>query len=165
MLTTMVKLSLQTRIKAPIARVFDLARSIDAHVDTASSTGETAVAGKTSGLIGLGDTVTWSAVHFGVRQRLTVEIVALNRPHAFEDQMLSGAFKSMHHRHEFEESEGETLMKDTFQFEAPLGPLGLLVEKLVLADYMRRFLEERNARLKDLAEGEEWRRYLPSSAV
>jgi ligand-binding SRPBCC domain-containing protein len=159
----MTKISLETRIKAPIERVFDLSRSIDAHMDSASSTGETAIAGKMSGLIGLGETVTWSAVHFGVRQRLTVEIVAFNRPHSFADQMVSGAFKSMHHRHEFEESGGETLMKDHFEFEAPFGLVGVIAEKLILFNYMRRFLEVRNARLKVLAEGNEWQQFLHKS--
>jgi len=159
----MRKITLETKIRAPVERVFDLARSIDAHMDSASSTGETAISGKTSGLIDLGETVTWSAVHFGVRQRLTVEIVEFNRPHSFADKMVSGAFKSMFHRHEFEHSGNETLMKDHFEFEAPLGFLGVIAEKLILHNYMRRFLEVRNARLKALAEGNEWQEYLPQS--
>ena len=156
----MVDIVLETRIKAPIERVFDLSRSIDAHLDSASSTGERAVAGTTTGLIGLGETVTWSAVHFGFRQRLTVEIVEYDRPHSFADQMLSGAFKSMHHRHTFEAHQDETVMRDHFAFEAPLGVLGTIAEKLVLESYMRRFLETRNARLKALAEGDDWARFL-----
>jgi hypothetical protein len=51
-------------------------------------------------------------------------------------------------------------MKDHFEFEAPLGFVGALVEKLILFDYMRQFLEVRNARLKVLAEGNEWQQYL-----
>ena len=157
----MVVIELETRINAPIERVFDLSRSIDAHLDSTSATGERAVAGTTTGLIGLGETVTWSAVHFGVRQQLTVEIVEYDRPHTFADQMLTGAFKSMHHRHTFEEVDDGTLMRDCFTFEAPLGFLGTIAEKMVLASYLRRFLETRNARLKDLAEGDDWARFLP----
>ena len=157
----MIKISLETKIRAPIERVFDLSRSIDAHIDSASSTGERAIAGTTSGLIEMGETVTWSAVHFGIQQRLTVEITAFNRPHTFTDQMVSGAFKSMHHRHEFETIGDETLMTDQFNFEAPFGFLGVIAEKLVLARYMRRFLECRNTRLKEIAEGNEWQQYLP----
>ena len=156
----MIQITLETQIQAPIERVFDLARSIDAHMDSASTTGETAIAGKTSGLIGLGERVTWSAVHFGVRQQLTVEIVEFDRPHSFADAMISGAFKSMFHRHEFVHIGGGTLMKDTFDFEAPFGIVGTIVEKLVLEKYMKRFLEVRNARLKALAEGDEWQMYL-----
>jgi len=156
----MTKIFLQTVIRAPIERVFDLSRSIDAHVDSAAGTEERAIAGRTSGLIELGDTVTWSAVHFGVRQQLTVELVSLERPHSFTDRMVSGAFRSMEHRHDFEFDGEETLMSDLFVFRAPLGPLGVLAERLVLGAYMRRFLEERNAALKALAEGSDWERYL-----
>ena len=46
-------------IAAPIDVVFDLARSIDLHVQSTAQTNERAVAGRTSGLIGLGEEVTW----------------------------------------------------------------------------------------------------------
>ena len=155
---------LETIIKAPVERVFDLSRSIDAHIDAAFDTRERAVAGRTSGLIGLGETVTWSAVHFGLRQRLTVKITAMDRPHSFTDTMVSGAFKSMHHRHEFEAMEEGTLMKDYFAFEAPLGLLGRFAERLFLRRYMTHFLVQRNAVLKALAEGDAWAQYLRPDA-
>ena len=44
------------------------------------------------GVIGLGDSVTWRARHFGVWQRLTSKITALERPRHFRDTMTSGAF-------------------------------------------------------------------------
>lgn len=157
----MTEIILETLIDAPIERVFDLSRSIDAHVDSASTTGERAVAGTTAGLIGLGETVTWSAVHFGVRQQLTVEIVDFERPHVFADQMRAGAFRSMHHRHEFDTVDGLTRMRDRFAFEAPLGFLGVIAEWLFLETYMRRFLVKRNAHLKELAEGDAWQEFLP----
>jgi hypothetical protein len=68
------------------------------HRRTSSSTEgthERAVAGVTSGLIGLNDEVTWEARHLGVRQRLTVRVTAFNRPQHFQDTMVAGAFKSM----------------------------------------------------------------------
>jgi hypothetical protein len=49
----------ETMVHAPAQRVFDLARNIDAHVASASGTSERAMAGVTSGLIGLGQQVTW----------------------------------------------------------------------------------------------------------
>ena len=58
---------LVTDIRAPIERVFDLSLSIDMHKASMAGSGETAVAGVTSGLIGLGESVTWRARHFGVR--------------------------------------------------------------------------------------------------
>ena len=156
----MVRIDLLTPIAAPIDRVFDLSRSVDAHLSSTAATGERVVGGTTSGLLSLGDTVTWSAVHFGVRQRLTVEITACDAPHFFEDTMRKGAFKSMVHRHHFEPSADGTLMRDVFEFEAPLGPLGRLVEVWVLDAYMRRFLEARNVHLRELAEGQQWQAFL-----
>ena len=90
-------IELSTVICAPRERVFDLARSIDAHQDSTGATEERAVAGVTCGLIGLNDEVTWEARHLGVRQRLTVRVTAFARPKHFQDVMISGAFKRMVH--------------------------------------------------------------------
>ena len=54
------------RIAAPVETVFDLSLDIDAHVASMADSGERAIGGVTSGLIGLGETVTWRAKHFGV---------------------------------------------------------------------------------------------------
>ena len=70
----MALIQLTTRIAAPAERVFDLARSIDAHMASTSQSGEKAIAGRTSGLIEEGETVTWEAKHFGVKQRLKVKM-------------------------------------------------------------------------------------------
>ena len=66
--------------------------------------------------------------------------------------MLRGAFASMQHDHFFcTLPNGATEMRDHFRFAAPLGPLGLLAERLVLARYMRALLTERNAVIKQVA--------------
>lgn len=117
-----------------------------------AQTKERAIAGRTSGLCEAGDTVTWEAIHFGIKQRLTVQITAMERPYFFEDEMIRGAFKYMHHRHEFQQQESGTLMLDIFSFGAPFGPVGKLFESLVLTRYMTRFLEQRNALIKTMAE-------------
>jgi ligand-binding SRPBCC domain-containing protein len=149
-----------TVIAAPRERVFDLARSIDAHQQSTEGTHERAIAGVTRGLIGMGDEVTWEARHFRVKQRLTVRITRFERPSLFEDVMVSGAFKSMKHDHKFIEQPSGTLMVDRFEFQSPFGILGRLVDRLFLSGYMRRFLIARNEVLKNLAESEEWRKYV-----
>ena len=63
-------IELTTYIEAPIERVFDLARSVDAHTASTSQSKERAVAGRTSGLIEQDETVTWEATHFGIKQSL-----------------------------------------------------------------------------------------------
>lgn len=157
----MIIVRLFTPIAAPPERVFDLARSIDAHQHSAEGTHERAIAGVTQGLIAMGDQVTWEARHFGIKQRLTVRVTGFERPFRFQDSMVSGAFKSMKHDHEFIAMSPGTLMVDRFEFESPLGIAGRIVDRLFLFGYMRRFLVRRNRVLKNLAESENWKTYIP----
>ncbi|MBT8044942.1 MAG: SRPBCC family protein [Verrucomicrobiae bacterium] len=156
-------IKLETQIVAPIERVFDLARSIDAHMASTTGTHERAVAGRTSGLIEDGETVTWEASHFGIKQRLSVRVTKFDRPYMFGDEMISGAFSSMYHTHKFSPSGDGTLMKDEFHFTAPFGILGRFAEGLFLTGYMTKFLAKRAAQLKTMAESEAWRNYLKNS--
>lgn len=153
-------IELELFVRAPCERVFDLSRSIDLHVRTAEGTAERAVAGVTTGLVELNDEVTWSARHFGVRQRLTARITQFDRPRHFRDSMVRGAFARFDHDHVFEEWEGGCHMVDRFDFDAPLRPLGRFAERLFLSRYMRRFLARRCQILKEVAESDEWQRYL-----
>ncbi|MBB3054583.1 SRPBCC family protein [Mucilaginibacter gotjawali] len=145
-------IELSTSINAPIEVCFDLARSIDLHMESTKQTGEQAIAGRTSGLIGLGETVTWQAKHFGIRQTLTSKITRFEYPNYFTDEMLSGAFKSFRHDHLFFYADGQTIMKDVFDFESPMGWLGKLANFLFLTRYMRRLLVTRNQVIKQAAE-------------
>lgn len=153
-------IELTTAIHAPIERVFDLARSIDLHSISTSKTQERAIAGCTSCLIQDQETVTWQAVHFGVKQKLTSKITALNLPTYFKDEMLKGAFKSIYHEHIFQSEGAKTIMIDKFNFESPLGILGTLANKLFLYNYMTKFLQERNAIVKEYAESNLWKTIL-----
>ncbi len=153
-------IELETEIFAPIDRVFDLSRSIDAHAFSASTSKEKAIDGRTSGLIGIGETVTWEARHLGIRQRLKVEITDFERPTMFADQMISGAFSALRHTHRFRNIGEVTIAKDEFFFSAPFGLLGRIAERMFLTRYMTRFLSDRNRTLKTLAESDEWERFL-----
>ena len=159
----MVRLEEITVIQAPPERCFDLARSVEVHLAGNVHCGEQALAktGVTSGLIGLGQRVTWRARHFGVWQTLTSEITAMMRPMYFRDEMVRGAFRWMQHGHYFRPvAAGATEMRDVFTFAAPLGPLGRIAEWAVLRRYMRRLLQERNEAVRRIAESEEWGRYI-----
>jgi ligand-binding SRPBCC domain-containing protein len=147
-------------IVAPIERVFDLARCIDLHEATMTKQGEKAVSGITKGLINLGETVTWEATHFGVKQKLTSKITEYKRPSHFRDSMVEGAFKRFDHDHFFEQNGAQTLMKDVFDYDSPLGVLGNVANVLFLESYMRKILTERNRLIKEIAEGNEWRKFL-----
>ena len=156
----MPKIHLQTFIKAKKELVFDLSRSIDLHLLSTKKTNEKAIAGKTSGLMELNDTVTWRAKHLGVYQNLTSIITALDKPNYFVDEMVKGAFKSFKHRHYFEDLNNGTLMIDIFEYRSPLGFLGKLANKLFLKKHMTSFLIERNNVIKESAESEKWKEIL-----
>jgi ligand-binding SRPBCC domain-containing protein len=150
-----VTIDLTTDIGAPIERVFDLARDLDLHARSMAHTGERAIAGRTSGRVEPGDTVTWRARHFGLWWTLQSRIMAVEPPTRFEDVQERGPFAWFHHEHRFEPLVGgRTRMRDHWQHRSPLGPLGWLADRLVVGRYMRQQLETRNAALKREAEAE-----------
>ena len=127
---------------------------------TAGATGERPVGGVTSGLLGLGDQVTWSARHFGWRWQLTSRINAYDRPRHFRDSMVWGVFKRFDHDNEFEQRDGVTQVRDVFDFTSPLGPVGRVADALLVTRHMRTFLERRMRELKRIAESDDWSRFL-----
>jgi len=145
-------IELITIINAPVETCFDLARSIDLHMESTKQTGEKAIAGRTSGLIESGETVTWRARHFGIWQTLTSKITEFDQPNFFADELVKGAFKSFRHEHYFLGRNNQTLMKDVFTFQSPFGILGRLFNWLVLTRYMTRLLIKRNVVIRKTAE-------------
>jgi ligand-binding SRPBCC domain-containing protein len=139
-------------IYAPRDICFDVARDIDIHTQSTSHTDERAIAGVTSGLIGLNETVTWEAIHFGIKQKLTVRITEYDFPNRFVDEMEKGAFKRFYHVHEFVEKANGTLMIDTFDYTSPFGVIGKMVDQMFLERYMKEFLITRNRYIKTIAE-------------
>jgi len=149
-------IAVETKIAAPPDRCFLLSLSIDLHMASTAPTGERAIAGVTHGLIGLGETVTWQGRHFGLTLTHETQITKYERPQHFQDVMLKGAFQSFIHDHRFQPSPGGgTIMSDDLRFEAPLGPLGVIAERIILRRYLTRFLIERNAAIKRVAESPE----------
>ncbi|RZJ64445.1 MAG: cell division protein [Flavobacterium sp.] len=149
----MPKLHLTTKINAPLQTVFDLARNIDAHLESTSQTNEKAIAGRISGLIELGETVTWEAKHFGFTLRHQSEITSMEVPTYFVDEMISGRFETFRHEHFLNEENGVTVMIDVIEYRTPFGFVGKCFDALILRNYLRRLIERRNAVLKKLAQG------------
>ena len=148
----MAHIELRTEIAAPAEVVFDLARSIDAHLGSMSHSRERAVAGVTSGLIDLGQQVTWKATHFGVPFTMTSRITEMTAPTRFVDEQVRGPFRRFRHEHRFERVGDGTLMLDTIDFTSPGGPIGRLVDRIGLERYMARLIGQRNGFLKAQAE-------------
>jgi ligand-binding SRPBCC domain-containing protein len=158
----MGRIEIETLINAPILRCFDLARSADFHVASTKSTGERIVGGVTKGLMKLNDEIEFEARHLGVKQRLRARIHQFNEPKHFRDSQVRGIFQSFDHDHDhdFETTvDGQTMMRDTFAFVCPLGPLGKIADPLI-AIYLERFLKIRAAEIKNAAESDLWKAYL-----
>ena len=153
-----------TRIAAPQLRCFYLALSVDLHAVSTRQTQEQVVGGVRSGLLHLGDEVTFRARHFGIWQTLTSKITEYREPVYFCDEMQRGAFRAMRHEHHFELDGADTIMRDVFQFTSPLGVLGKIADALVLSAYLRRFLVQRGAVVKHYAETDVWQTVLPAGS-
>jgi ligand-binding SRPBCC domain-containing protein len=141
-----------TSINAPVEICFDLARDIDLHIAPTVGTDEKAVGGITSGLLNLGEEVTWEATHLWIRQRLTSRITSFDRPRHFRDSQVSGAFRGFDHDHYFRVESGSTVMRDVFDYESPLGLVGRLADYCFLRSYMERLLKKRALVIKVAAE-------------
>jgi ligand-binding SRPBCC domain-containing protein len=144
---------LETVIAAPVADCFDLSLSVDAHTASMSGSGERAIGGVTSGVMKLGDSVTWRARHFGIVFRMTSAITEYQYPHRFVDEQQRGPFGRWRHEHTFTViADGATQMTDVVEFRSPLGLLGSIADRLALRHYMPHLLRQRNACLKNALE-------------
>lgn len=149
----MGKITIETRIRAPIEVCFDLARDVTAHAESAAFSSERVVQpGRTQGLLELGDTVAFEGRHLGLTQRFVARITAMDRPNLFIDEMVEGAFKWLRHLHEFESKDGLTIMRDKLEWKAPLGPIGALADLLFLSRHMRWFVATKQNSLRQIAE-------------
>ncbi|SEB94607.1 SRPBCC family protein [Terriglobus roseus] len=157
----MTTIKLETRIAAPAMRVFLLSLSIDLHVESAAATREQAIDGVTHGIIGPGQSVTWRGRHFGVILRHTSLITRYEPPFCFEDAMTRGMFANFAHRHTFHPITEGTCMEDELTFRAPLGVLGIVAERVVLRSYFTQFLKDRDAHIRQVAESDQWQRFVP----
>ena len=152
----MTTIRLITKINAPIHTVFDLNRDIDVHKLSTAKSKETAIDGRTSGLINLNETVTWKGKHFGFYIKHQSKITDMEIPNYFVDEMINGRFKYFRHEHTFVEKDGKTVMIDNIEYETPFGIFGSIFDKLVLKNYLTSFIQERNRFIKTTLENENY---------
>ncbi|MEK3934658.1 SRPBCC family protein [Sporosarcina sp. FSL W7-1349] len=141
-------------IDASIQVCFDLARTVEIHSGKTMLTKQKAIGGVTSGLMGLGDSVTWEVSHFGIKQKLKSRIIEMDNPCKFTDAMVQGPFQSFQHTHEFIPSGTGTRMKDTVSYQSPFGIFGKVADLLFLENYMRQFIAQHAQKVKRAAEAE-----------
>ncbi|MWV51255.1 cyclase [Rathayibacter sp. VKM Ac-2803] len=138
-----VSFECRTASARPAAEMFDRARDIDLHRASQAGARERAIGGVTTGLIGLGEHVTFRARHFGLPFTLTSTVTAVDAPRSFVDEQTSGPFRTFRHEHRFEQAANGSVMIDRVRFSVGFGPAGRVVERLLLATHLRRLIVER----------------------
>ena len=137
-----------TRIELPVSPevAFDMARSVGLHLQSTGGTNEKVIEPVDKDLLGLGDIVTFEAVHVGFRRRLTSKIVQFDSPNQFTDEMQKGVFRWMRHAHRFDLRPNGCEMTDILEF----GFLPI-VDQVIVGPYMRNFLLKRGEVLRQIA--------------
>jgi len=143
----MTVIELTTELKGSAEEAFDLSLDVKVHTESMSASKEVAIAGVSSGRMSLNDEVTWRAWHFGIPWRMTSRITAYDRPRRFVDEQVNGPFAQFRHEHRFAAEQNATRMIDRIEFSAPLGLIGRVVERLVLAGYLTQLIGRRNSYL------------------
>jgi ligand-binding SRPBCC domain-containing protein len=141
-----------TSIAAPPETVFDLELDVGVHTQSLSFSRETAI-GPHPPQLRKDDQVTWRARHLGVYWTMTVRITSYDRPRSFVDEQVCGPFAHFRHVHTFAAQDGGgTEMRDQISFKAPLGLIGWIAERVILARYLAVTVAVRNEHMKRLAE-------------
>ncbi len=170
-------------IHAPIERAFALSTRVELVQDTLGMkiVDDGAERGVTSGHITEGSRVHWRGWKFGLPTRHHTLITAFVPPHThfirvdhheitkeayFQDTQERGYFAFFQHDHHFYESHdpatGTTIteLDDEVRFALPFGPLGRIAANHLLAPHIRTLTRARFARLKQLAESDQWQKFL-----
>jgi ligand-binding SRPBCC domain-containing protein len=151
----MITIRLTTWVNAPVELCFSLARSVEFNAAVAS-----AVHGDRTGELHAGDTVDWSGWRWGLRLSHTSRFEVI-RPYTYiHETMAAGGFRTYEQELHFAPMDDGTRVRDEVRFTAPMGPLGLVLERVLLRQYVGRLLVERHRWLKQVAESGEWRKYL-----
>ena len=87
---------------------------------------------------------------FGIPMNWVTEITHAKDLEFFVDEQRVGPYKIWHHQHHFRQIEGGVEMTDIVDYLLPLGPLGILMEKLLVGNKVREIFEFRRAKLIEL---------------
>jgi ligand-binding SRPBCC domain-containing protein len=86
----------------------------------------------------------------GIPVRWTTEIREWQPPHRFVDVQLAGPYALWHHTHRFEALDGGTRMRDTVRYRVPFGPLGRLMNTLLVRRDVQQIFDYRRKRILEL---------------
>jgi ligand-binding SRPBCC domain-containing protein len=86
----------------------------------------------------------------GIPMRWVTRIEQWNPPRRLVDTQLRGPYLLWEHTHTFVEVDGGTEMTDTVRYSLPFGPLGVLVNRLLVARDLRLIFDYRSNKIKTL---------------
>jgi ligand-binding SRPBCC domain-containing protein len=87
---------------------------------------------------------------YGVRFQWQTRIEAFEPPDFFIDTQVKGPYKLWHHRHEFEDAPGGTLMRDRLDYDLSFGPLGSIAHALFVRRSVEQIFSHRNQTIAEL---------------
>jgi len=155
----MVTIRLTTWVNAPMERCFLLATNVEFNSARTSAKAGGEAGGYT---FQVGDTFDRSAWGLGIRMSHTSRIEEIRPYSYFKEVMIEGSFRQFEHEHHFTPLDDGTRVRSEVRFIGGLGPLRLLIERVLLRRYVMKLLITRHMRLKQAVESNEWRKYLES---
>ena len=84
---------------------------------------------------------------FGVPVKWVTRIPVFDPPYRFIDIQERGPYRSWRHEHTFEDVDGRTLMRDRVEYEMPLGPVGAVIQRLVVTRQLQEIFDYRTRKI------------------
>ncbi len=86
----------------------------------------------------------------GIPMLWVTEITHVRDQAFFVDEQRLGPYRIWHHQHHFKAVKGGVEMTDIVDYRLPLGPLGVLMQKILVGNMLKGIFEYRTKRLVEL---------------
>lgn len=86
----------------------------------------------------------------GIPVNWVTEITHVEKPYYFVDEQRFGPYSFWHHKHFIKEIEGGVEMTDTIHYKLPFGPLGDLVNSIIVKKQLSGIFEFRKKKLESI---------------
>ena len=86
----------------------------------------------------------------GIPLTWRTRITEFDPPHGLRDVQLSGPYHRWEHRHTFEAVDGGTIVRDEVDYELPLGPVGDVMNRLVVRSELERIFRHRGQTIRTI---------------
>jgi ligand-binding SRPBCC domain-containing protein len=100
-----------------------------------------------------GLTIDYTLRVLGVRTHWRSLISEYDPPHGFRDVQVIGPYRLWDHRHRFWSERGGAVVEDFVVYQVPLGPLGAVLDGLLIRRQLREIFDHRRRRIEALLLG------------